>query len=211
MTVNVGTRAAGRSGDFCHGRGCAGVSAIFSRGTVVEGDIHLAVDMVGVVGDGPVAGDRSGVAFDAAVGVGLHMLGVGGAADRTHPVCGAVVVAVATVTVGVEGAAPGGGDVRRRVGGSGRGPLAVTIGVRTIAKEVVLAGQIVVELAGIGTITVVGSRSEADVQDAISCAGGVCKCGVIGVTFIAVVTAMVILVVFGVASRCSTVVARRCT
>lgn len=91
--------------------------------------------------------------------------------------------------------------------------VAGTVAVRgsTVSKDIDLAGQIIVERAGIGTTAVVRSCGEADFQITVPCCGGVVKCGVVRVTLLAVITAGIILVMLGMASGSTSEVGYGCT
>ena len=76
----------------------------------------------------------------------------------------------------------------------------MTIGGCTIAKGIILAGEIIVSQAGVRAVAAVGSSGKAYAERAIAGAGGMLKVCIVGVAFLAVRYAGIILVMLGMAS-----------
>ena len=62
----------------------------------------------------------------------------------------------------------------------------MAIGCAAIAKDIVLAGEIIVKRAGIRSAAVIGRRGKIYIKRTITGAGGVLKGCVVGVAFLAV-------------------------
>lgn len=96
---------------------------------------------------------------------------------------------------------PSRGDVRSAVPVAGHAHgRAVAIGCVAITKDIGLAGEKIVERAGIGSAAVIWSSGKTDVERAITGACGVLKGCVVGVTFLAIRYAGIRQRVLGVAA-----------